>query len=163
MKRRSVLRVATAALFTLGLILFASAEGTESPSVGVATDPTYGPILVDSKGLTLYVYERDSNNTSNCYGGCARAWPPLIVTDVAAVAGESEVTGALGTTRRTDGTHQVTYNGMPLYYFVSDKKPGDTTGQDVGSSGRKWYVVPPAAETFVQAESISEQMADSHS
>lgn len=157
---KSILRVTVAAFFAAGPVLLASA-GT--PIVKVVTDPEYGPILVDSAGMTLYVYERDGSGTSNCYGGCATAWPPLLVDSEDAVAATAGATGAFGTTRRNDGKLQVTYNGMPLYYFVSDRRPGDATGQDVGSSGRKWYVVPPAAKTFDEAESISEQAAESRS
>lgn len=108
--------------------------------VNVASDAKLGQFLVDAKGMTLYLFTKDTNGESVCYDQCATAWPPLLTTGTP-VAGPG-VTGTLGVTTRKDGTQQVTYNGMPLYYYITDMQPGDTTGQDVGGV---WFVVPPVA------------------
>jgi predicted lipoprotein with Yx(FWY)xxD motif len=108
--------------------------------VDVGQNATLGSFLVDSKGMTLYLYTKDSPNTSNCYTVCATAWPPLL-TSGAPVAGTGVNAAMLGTTKRTDGTMEVTYNGWPLYYWVNDKKPGDTTGENVQNV---WFVITPA-------------------
>lgn len=111
-------------------------------TVGLGEDETLGSFLVDDKGMTLYLFTKDTPNTTVCYDKCAVAWPPLLTTGDP-VAGEGVDASLLGTTNRTDGTVQVTYNGWPLYYYEKDKAPGDVTGQDVGGV---WYVVSPAGD-----------------
>ena len=128
-------------------------------TVNVATSDRFGPILVDSKGMTLYVYEKDGPGVTNCYGGCASAWPPLTVADEDSAKAGGRVKGRIDVIERTDGAYQVAYNGMPLYTFARDKRPGDVTGQDVGPEGAKWYVVPPAATSVAKAEGLSERAA----
>jgi len=108
-------------------------------SVAVAAS-RIGPLIVDGSGRTLYVFDRDIPDTSTCYNECATAWPPLLTTGSPAPG--SNVSGAdLGTTRRRDGATQVTYHGHPLYLFVGDKQPGDTTGQGVDAFGARWYAL----------------------
>ncbi len=101
-----------------------------------------GPILVDSNGMTLYLYTKDTPNTSVCYDACATNWPPLLVSGELK-ARDGVDAARLGTTQRTDGALQVTYNGWPLYYYIKDTQEGDTQGQGVGSV---WYVISPAGE-----------------
>ena len=108
-------------------------------AIGVATSPALGDMLVDSEGLTLYRFTVDERNKSNCTGGCATAWPPLL-TIGDPTAGEGVSADHLGTLERDDGSTQVTYNGWPLYYFGFDNAPGDANGQD---SRDVWYVVSP--------------------
>jgi predicted lipoprotein with Yx(FWY)xxD motif len=110
-----------------------------SAVVGVAR-ARLGRILVDGRGRTLYLFERDKGVTSTCYGPCASIWPPLTTTHKPhAVRGA--LGARLGTTRRTDGKVEVTYNGYPLYRYVGDAKPGDTKGQDLNQFGGGWYVL----------------------
>jgi predicted lipoprotein with Yx(FWY)xxD motif len=109
-------------------------------AVNVGQNATLGSFLVDSKGMTLYLYTKDAPGTSNCYGSCASYWPPLLTTG-APVAGTGVTASLLGTTTRTDGTTQVTYNGWPLYYYTSDNAAGDTTGENVQGI---WFVITPA-------------------
>jgi predicted lipoprotein with Yx(FWY)xxD motif len=99
-----------------------------------------GKILVDGTGRTVYLFEADKGKDSTCYGACAQAWPPVTTAgDPQSGAGAS---GALlGTTRRTDGTTEVTYGGHPLYYFIADGKAGDMNGQGIYQFGAKWYVL----------------------
>lgn len=112
-------------------------------TVAVANDSKLGQILVDGSGRTLYLFVADSGSASTCYTSCAQIWPPVLTTG-APKAGTGATASLLGTTARTDGTTEVTYAGHPLYYFVSDKKPGDTTGQGVNGFGGLWYVLSPA-------------------
>jgi len=108
--------------------------------VGSATRGSFGGILVDHSGATLYRYTPDGTGKSTCTGGCATVWPPLTVpagtTGVAAGTGISA--GALGTITRSDGSRQVTYKGTPLYTYTGDTSAGQTGGQGVGGT---WYVV----------------------
>lgn len=96
-----------------------------------------GTFLVDGSGNTLYLFVPDDQGDSTCYDACAGKWPPL-TADVTAGAGVDAT--LLGTTTRTDGTIQATYNGWPLYYFAADSQPGDTNGQGINEI---WYVISP--------------------
>ena len=147
----------TPALFALGPVAAALAiAGCGGSSYGAAPQAQHstaapapqvdlghsklGTYLVDGSGRTLYLFEADESASSNCYSACASVWPPL-TTSGTARAGTSVMASALGTTRRTDGTAEVTYNGHPLYYYAGDGKPGQTTGEGVNQFGAKWYVV----------------------
>jgi predicted lipoprotein with Yx(FWY)xxD motif len=101
-----------------------------------------GRILVDSKGITLYDFVKDKTTKSTCYGACAALWPPLLTTGKP-IAGPDVRASLLGTTKRKDGNVEVTYGGHPLYYFVTDRKPGQTTGQGVNQFGAPWWVLGP--------------------
>jgi predicted lipoprotein with Yx(FWY)xxD motif len=120
----------------------ASSKPAKSESAGsvaaisVGSAPEVGKVLVDSKGFTLYYFQKDQGEKSACYGPCAKVWPPLIGTGkVEGGAMSSE----LGTTERSDGTTQVTYAGWPLYTYAADTKPGEAKGTDVKSFGASWY------------------------
>ena len=100
-----------------------------------------GRIVVDGQSHTLYLFEKDKRGKSACSGACATNWPPLL-TKGKPVAGAGAKASLLGTTKRADGTTQVTYNKHPLYTFVGDKgKRGATTGEGLDAFGAKWYVV----------------------
>ena len=113
-------------------------------NIALAKNAQLGSFLVDDKGMTLYLYTKDTPNTSTCEGKCLAAWPALL-TSGNAVAGNGVDASKLGTTTRSDGTTQVTYNGWPLYYFAKDKQAGDTNGQGVGSV---WYLVSPTGDAM---------------
>lgn len=114
------------------------ATSSEAGPVEVATaDSDLGEIVVDGEGMTLYVFDNDSDGESACYDACAQTWPPLTGS---ATAGEGVDASLLGETTRDDGTTQVTYDGSPLYYYAPDAAPGDTQGQGVGDV---WWVVGP--------------------
>jgi predicted lipoprotein with Yx(FWY)xxD motif len=104
-----------------------------------------GRILVDAGGRTLYDFPPDKRGASTCYGACAALWPPLL-TSGKPIAGRGVRPSLLGTTRRKDGKLEVTYNKHPLYYFVSDRKPGQTTGQGLNQFGAPWWVLSPAGK-----------------
>jgi predicted lipoprotein with Yx(FWY)xxD motif len=128
----------------------AAAADTTAPDDGSAggaatvavASSELGDILVDGEGRTLYMFGNDSGGDSSCYDACAQTWPAL-TTEGDASAGDGADASLLGTTERTDGSTQVTYNEHPLYRFASDQAPGDTNGQGVGDV---WFVVSPAGE-----------------
>lgn len=123
-----------------------SPPGTPAPlSIPTVTlrSSALGQILVDGSGRTLYLFEADKSSMSTCYGDCASVWPPLIA-DGAPLAGAGINQSLLSTSARKDGSLGVVYNGHPLYYFVSDKQPGDATGQAISSFGAEWYVLSSA-------------------
>ena len=105
-------------------------------------DTSLGKILVDSQGRSLYLFKKDTGPKSTCYGSCAVAWPPF-TTSGTPTAGSGAKAALIGTTTRTDGKDEVTYNGHPLYYYVTDTQPGQITCQDVIEFGGTWLVVDP--------------------
>jgi predicted lipoprotein with Yx(FWY)xxD motif len=111
-----------------------------TPTLKVSADPQLGNFLVASNGMTLYLYTKDALDVSNCYGDCAVKWPPYSPATNSPFTPGVGVTGRLSTIARTDGTTQLAYNGIPLYYWYLDVKPGDTLGQNVGGV---WFVVKP--------------------
>ena len=103
-----------------------------------------GQVLVESNGLTVYLFLADSGAMSACNSAsCVQYWPPVL-TNGTPQAGAGVNASLLGTITRADGTAQVTYAGHPLYRFVSDKAAGDETGQGVNAFGAPWYVVSPS-------------------
>ena len=108
----------------------------------VAADSQYGSILFDSEEQAIYLFDKESSSTSECYGDCAAAWPPVL-TEGEPQAGSGVEAKLLGTTRRDDGTTQVTYDGHPLYYYVDDP-PGQVLCQNVEEFGGLWLVVDPS-------------------
>jgi predicted lipoprotein with Yx(FWY)xxD motif len=113
-----------------------------SATLGVASS-SLGSILVNSTGRTLYLFKADVGAKSACTGACATAWPPLLAT-AKPTAGTGLTASKLATITRSDGTQQVTYNSHPVYLFIKDKKPGQTTGQGVTAFGAAWYALTPA-------------------
>ena len=126
----------------------APASGASSPAMAPApmtadaatlalkmADSSLGSILVDGKGMTLYMFAKDSANTSVCTGACLVAWPPLLGKPT---PGAGVDDSKLGSFTRSDGTTQATYKGWPLYYWKDDQKPGDVLGQNVSGV---WFVL----------------------
>lgn len=135
MKKRLLLVVPM--LFAL---VVASTAAQEEGTVDVLDDPALGSYLTDAEGRTLYRFENDSEGESTCYDQCAENWPPF-TSEGPLVLPEDGVPGELTFIERDDGTQQVAYNGMPLYYFAQDDEVGDTTGHEVGGV---WFVVNPS-------------------
>lgn len=121
MKIQAILLGACALTFSLGSALAAPA--------GVMWDHD---VLVDANGMTLYTFDKDTKDVSNCYDGCAAKWPPLF-----AETGD-KAEGDYGIIDRKDGTQQITFKGEPLYFWVNDQAPGDKTGDGVGGV---WHVI----------------------
>jgi predicted lipoprotein with Yx(FWY)xxD motif len=131
-----------AALSVLVLLHPGASHAAAAKGTVVSTASTkLGRILVDSRGRTLYLFEKDKHGKSACSGACAQNWPPLL-TKGKPKAGTGAKSSLLGTTKRSDGTTQVTYNKHPLYTFVADNnKPGSTKGEGIDAFGARWYVV----------------------
>jgi predicted lipoprotein with Yx(FWY)xxD motif len=157
MRRNSKTKAARGSvLLAAALVLAAAAVGSSaaatsaSRSAGAvrtaavtAKSSRYGRILFDGRGRALYLFTRDRGSRSTCSGACATAWPPFL-TKGAPKAGTGLRAGLLGTTRRADGTLQVTYSGHPLYYYEGDTKPGQIKCQGASNFGGLWLVVSPA-------------------
>src|SRR3954453_2388012 len=133
----------------------AAASGGSGNAYGAATpaakkaatvstrSTSLGKVLVDGRGRTLSLFEKDKGTTSSCAGACASGWPPLSTTGKAAARGAAPA-GNLGSTKRSNGTTQLTYAGHPLYTYAGDGKPGDVKGQGLNQFGAKWYVLAPS-------------------
>jgi len=157
-RTRPITFLAAAAVISLTALTLASCGGggndataSETPpkaangrpaTVGVANSGL-GKILVDSQGRTLYLFKKDAGTKSACFGACAGAWPPLRATGKP-VVGSGARASVVGTTTRSDGKPQVTYNGHPLYLYAGDQKAGDTNGQGITDFGAAWYALSPA-------------------
>ncbi|MGB3328694.1 MAG: hypothetical protein WBA46_07055 [Thermomicrobiales bacterium] len=134
----------------IGALLLSGPAMASTTTVGTHDDAKLGTILVDGKDMmTLYLFTKDEKGKSNCYDQCAQNWPPLTATEPLTLP--AGVEGTLALIDRTDGTKQVTYNDIPLYFFKADKKAGDVNGQDVGDV---WYVVHPG-QKFGESEKAS--------
>lgn len=123
----------------------AAGGATTAAVVKVMNTPKLGKVIVDSEGMTLYDFHKDKGKTSTCYGTCAKDWPPLLTTGSPKAMGGAEP-ALLGTTKRKDGTVQVTYKGHPVYTFFLDKKPGDTKGNNLDFFGGEWYALTRTGE-----------------
>jgi predicted lipoprotein with Yx(FWY)xxD motif len=99
-----------------------------------------GPVLVNTRGHTLYMFAKDKNGKSSCSGSCSKFWPPSLKSGKA-TAGSGVKAALIGTTRRSNGSLQLTYNKHPLYTFALDKKAGQTNGEDQLAFGARWYAV----------------------
>ena len=128
-----------------------AAAAPAGPATVSAQMGALGDYLTDGNGKSLYLYTPDTSSTSTCYGQCVAFWPALLTTG-APKAGTGATASMLGTSPRTDGTTQVTYNGHPLYYFKGDKAAGDTSGQ--GKEGT-WFLVAPAGTQIAAAASAA--------
>jgi predicted lipoprotein with Yx(FWY)xxD motif len=131
-----------------------AAPAVAEPTIMVATDPTLGQILVDGKGMTLYAFTKDTPDKSTCIGSCLTNWPPLLTQGTPSL-GIGVDDSKIGSALLADATRIVTYNHMPLYTFAKDTKPGDTSGQGVGSV---WFVVNPDGE-IIQSSSTNSPTA----
>src|ERR671934_1947779 len=128
----------------LAVVVAAAAPATQAaPRATVVAKPSrFGAILFDGRGYVLYAFTRDPRGRSVCRGACARAWPPYVV-ETRPRAGTGVAARRLGTTRRGDGSLQVTYAGRPLYYYVGDGV-GEVKCQDVTEFGGTWLIVRPS-------------------
>lgn len=134
----AVLVVTVAALASLTAI---ASSATSKPATVKTGTSSLGRIVVDGQSHTLYLFQKDKGSKSSCSGACAQNWPPLL-TKGAPKAGPGAKASLLGTTKRADGTTQVTYNKHPLYRFKGDaNKVGATKGEGLDAFGAEWYVV----------------------
>jgi predicted lipoprotein with Yx(FWY)xxD motif len=106
-----------------------------------AVSSQFGRILADGRGQAVYLFDREKSSKPECYGACARAWPPVL-TKGRPVSGKGAGAARLGTTRRRNGKRQVTVEGRPVYYYVDDA-PGRVLCHNVLEFGGLWLVVRP--------------------
>jgi predicted lipoprotein with Yx(FWY)xxD motif len=167
MSRTPLTLLATAAVIPLTALALASCGGSNDNSATAASPPpktasgksatlgvestSLGKILDDGQGHTLYLFQADTGTKSNCSGACATNWPPLTSTNP--TVGKGANASMVGTSKRSDGTTQVTYNGHPLYTFAGDSSAGDTSGQGVNAFGGLWYVVSPSGQQVTASAS----------
>lgn len=129
-----------------------TAERTPSPTSGstepgtriVVSDSEFGAMLFDGTGQAIYLFAVETTSRSRCYDACAEAWPPVLTTGDP-VAGPGVEGSMLGTTKRADGTVQVTYHDHPLYFYAHEG-PGEVRCHDVFLNGGSWYVVQPGGD-----------------
>lgn len=122
------------------------AKTAGAAEIDIDDNADLGQILVDADGNTVYLFEADEGTKSTCSGACAQAWPPVL-TKGEPGAGTGADASLLGTTKRSDGSTEVTYAGHPLYYYAGDHAPGDTNGHDVDQFGAEWYALTPSGDT----------------
>jgi predicted lipoprotein with Yx(FWY)xxD motif len=141
----ATMRVLAAVVIAL---LLSGCGGRSGPSLGAranlgisADDSEYGTMLFDERGQAIYLFDKETSDTAECYDDCAEAWPPVLTEGPPEAEGDVDA-GLLGTTEREDGSVQVTYNGHPLYFYA-DEDPGEVLCHDVDDFGGTWLVVMP--------------------
>ena len=137
MKRIVILTSVVVTLAALGTAT-ATARGGGGTTLQLRKT-SVGTILVNSKGFTVYAFTLDSRNHDACasISGCLKVWPP-VTTKGKPVAGKGVNKGLLGTIKLANGKRQVTYAGHPLYTYVADKSPGQTSYVNILQFGGRW-------------------------
>ncbi len=133
--------------------------GAASLTLSSTNNPTLGSYLTGKTGMTLYILTKDTADTSTCTGSCATNWPPLTVAGGATITGPSGAMGAFATSTRSDGTVQVTYNHMPLYYYAGDSAAGDTKGQ---AKNNTWFVAPLSGSVGAMSPAASQSASSGY-
>jgi predicted lipoprotein with Yx(FWY)xxD motif len=128
------MRKSVPAWIAAGLLSICIPAALAQTAPATTADTAKGKALVDGKGMTLYVFDRDATGKSNCNGPCATNWPPL------PAATDAKASGAWTIIARDDGTKQWAYKGKPLYDWSKDAKPGDVTGDGVNNV---WHIAAP--------------------
>jgi predicted lipoprotein with Yx(FWY)xxD motif len=124
-----------------------TSNSSGTASVVSTKTSSLGTFLVDGNGRALYLWDADHGSKSTCSGACAQAWPPLTTTGTPKASGAVKAS-LLGTTKRADGSREVTYAGHPLYTFAGDTQAGQTTGEGSNGFGAPWWVVTPAGKAL---------------
>lgn len=147
------MRVRSALILGISMCLVAVlAQADATTSVTAVNDPSFGTYLADGEGRALYLFTQDAKESSACVDGCVEEWPPFVL-EGELVGGAGVAPNLLGSFQRDDGTEQVTYFGVPLYYSALDSAPGEVNGQGVGDS---WYLVSPFGSAIVPTKPVEE-------
>ena len=161
MKRKITLFIAFAALSAAALVAAAFGDASSASPLSVSKgaivalrSTALGSVLVDTRGHTLYLFKKDKQGRSACYGACATYWPPLYSTTKPR-AGKGVHASLLGVTKRANGKRQVTYAGHPLYRFIADKTAGQTGGEGLTDFGGAWDVVAASGRAVEPSASDS--------
>lgn len=149
--RTVVVLTLTSVLMVIGFLAAGAVarSATQANATVSLRKTTLGLILVNSRGHTVYLFAKDRNGKSACNGNCAKFWPPLLSRGKP-TAGSGVRASMLGTTRRSDGSSQVTYNKHPLYTYVLDKSAGQVRGEGNSAFGAKWYAVSATGRAVVK-------------
>ena len=160
MRRKLITTVPVVALAVVvsATVALGSSEQTQSPhaatktvQVSTRSIANLGRVLVNSRGLTLYMFVPDQRRHVTCISTCARVWPPLgLAAGAKLVAAGGVKQGLLGSDPNPAGGRVVTYNRWPLYTYLPDTKPGQAKGQRVNNSGGKWYVLSPSGAVITK-------------
>jgi predicted lipoprotein with Yx(FWY)xxD motif len=146
MKAIGLIVIVAAAVALAGLGTASGASGSASHATAISTGKTgLGKIIVDARGRTLYLFEKDKHHHSACGRACAAYWPPLL-TQGKPVARGGAKQSLIGTIMRADGTRQVTYAGHPVYTYVLDTKAGQTKGEGSTLFGAGWDALAPTGQ-----------------
>jgi predicted lipoprotein with Yx(FWY)xxD motif len=132
----------------------ASASSSAGGTVISTKSGSAGTYLTDGSGRAVYLWVKDSMNKSACSGACAGAWPPVTANGTVTASGSAKASD-LGSITRSDGSKQVTYDGHPLYYYVGDSSPGQTSGQGSDGFGAKWWLVAPSGTAITGSSTPS--------
>ena len=117
-------------------------EGKETTGIVITTgDSEFGTMLFNDERRAIYIWELEESEKAECYGDCAEAWPPVLTNGAPRAAGSVSI-DLLGTTKRTDGSTQVTYNGHPLYYYAPEGA-GEVKCHNISTHGGLWWVIQP--------------------
>jgi predicted lipoprotein with Yx(FWY)xxD motif len=141
------------ALLALAVVLNSALAANHAAGAGVkvgVANSGLGRVLIDGRGRTLYLFEKDKHGKSSCAGRCAAFWPPLIASGKPLATAGAKAS-LLGTTKRADGRLQVTYNHHPLYSFVKDTSKGLTNGEELDAFGAEWYAISAAGAKVERA------------
>ncbi|HEU0241635.1 MAG TPA: hypothetical protein VFR11_20595 [Micromonosporaceae bacterium] len=154
----AVLVLAVACASSGGSSNSAGSGGSGSSTVMSHSGPS-GTYLTDGNGKTLYLFAGDTGTSSTCTAGCAQLWPPFTVSGQA-TAGSGATASDLGTTKRSDGKTQVTYNGHPLYYYAGDSSAGQTNGEGSNQFGAEWWMVDASGNAIQSGAGASSAGSD---
>ncbi len=131
-----------------------SSSGKGKLTITTATIKPYGSVLVASNGHALYIFAPDKAKQVTCTSACATIWPPVKLPAGAKPAAGGQVkTSLLGSDPNPSGGRVVTYNGWPLYLYVTDTAPGSAKGEGINSSGGYWYLISPAGKVIMSKSS----------
>ena len=148
--RKALMLGIAAALVALALAAAAFATGSAATvKIGTRKIPKLGTVLVNGKGLTLYMFVPDKQKKVTCLALCATVWPPVkLKAGQKALATGSAKQSLIGSDKNPSGGKVVTYNKWPLYTYVVDTKPGQARGQATNLNGGLWYVLSPAGKVI---------------
>src|SRR3954470_5453978 len=154
-RRISIATLVVAALAGAALLVASTTTAAKAKSPTLKLRKTsFGKVLVDKQGRTLYAFGHDKKNKSRCNGQCAGFWPPAGSPKKPTVA-KGITKSKLKVIKRGDGSRQLSYNGHPLYRYVGDGKPGDTNGENLTAFGGKWDVLSKSGAIVTKAPSTS--------
>jgi predicted lipoprotein with Yx(FWY)xxD motif len=143
MRKKLIAGISAVAVFALVGVTMAAARPTAGSATITTARTGLGRIIVDTRGRSLYLFEKDTKGRSACSGLCATYWPPLLTSGKSAAVNGAKPS-LVGSIRRADGSRQVTYAGHPVYFFSGDTKRGQTNGEGLKDFGASWYVLAPS-------------------